>query len=144
MGGMKQLGVLVLLLAVTGCSGAASATPTPTAFDVKGSLSLRHVEAFASEGDACSGDGGYDDITAGAQVKVSDDAGKVVGLGSLASGVARKSSNWGNGGTDQCVFEFAVPDVPLGSGTIYGVEVSHRGVIQFTRDQADQVALTLG
>ena len=141
---MKKLAVLVALLLTAGCSGLPGSTPSPTAFDVKGTLTLRHVEAFAAEGDACSGDGGYSDISAGAQVKVSDNAGKVVGLGNLGAGTAHKSASWGNGGTDQCVFEFTVLGVPIGGEAIYGVEVTHRGVIQFTRDQADQVELTLG
>lgn len=119
-------------------------TPSPATFDVRGTLTLSLVRALGEEGETCAGNGGYSDIAPDAQVKVSDDAGKVIALGQLDQGITRKSSDWGYGGTNQCVFTFSVREVPAGSGSIYGVEVTHRGVTQFTRDQADQVALTLG
>ena len=143
---MKAAGSLVaLVLLVGGCAATPAATPTPTApatFDVTGTLTLSRVMLYGSDGDSCSGIEGYDDIRTGTQVKVSDDTGKIVGLGALKAGLARDSKpSWK--GTDLCVFDFEVKGIP-DSGAIYGVEVSHRGVVQFTRDQADSVSLTLG
>ena len=133
------------LLLLGGCSSVPTPTPTPTGpatFEVRGSLTLSRVMLYGEEGNECSGIDGYNDMSGGTQVKVSDSAGKVIGLGELEPGVARQT-NEGQQGTNVCVFDFTVSDVPEGDG-IFGVEVSHRGVIQFTRADADEVLLTLG
>ena len=75
------------------------------------------------------------DIAGGAQVTVYDGSGKAVALGMLDSGVAR---GW------DCVFTFSVLGVPVDAGPIYAVEVSHRGQIKFTQDEATSLSLTLG
>lgn len=88
----------------------------------------------------CWGRGGYDDIREGVNVTITDPEGKVVALGKLAKGLPviiddRASS---------CLFRFEV-EVPAGL-KFYGIEVSHRGVIQFTQDEltGKGVTLTLG
>ena len=127
---------------ITGCSAPAAATPTaPATFDVAGTMTITRVMLDGAEGDVCTGGDGYDDMKPGAQVKISDGAGKVIGLGALGPGAARDTQEWA--GTDQCVFDFTVTGIPEDSGPIYGVEVSRRGVVQFTRDQARSLALTL-
>lgn len=143
-GGMKRFLIAAGLVVLTGCAGAEAPQLTPIAFDVSGSLLLRDVEPYSAEGKACTGDGGYSDIHAGTQVKITDDAGKVVALGALGPGAATKSDGYSLGGTDRCRFEFTVAGVPIGTGTIYGVEVSHRGVIQFAQEDAAALDLTLG
>lgn len=130
--------------ALVGCStGAAASSPSPEAFDVRGMLTLNQVSDNTSKGDACTGRDGYDDIREGAQVKVSSDAGKVLGLGALKAGRAGQPLE-DTGATGTCVFGFEVSGIPAGGGAIFGVEVTHRGVIQFTRDEAGTIALTLG
>ena len=141
---MRRFGIAAASFAlVTGCSAAPAATPTaPATFDVKGTIAVTLILFDASDGDPCTTTGGYDDIRTGTQVKVSDASGKIVGLGALSSGLARDTdTSWR--GTNKCEFSFSVTGIPEG-GEIFGVEVSHRGVVQFTRNQADQVALTLG
>lgn len=75
----------------------------------------------------------------GAQVRITDADGTVIALGSLDAGIARQPFE-GVIGTSRCEFTFAVSDVPDDGG----IEVTHRGVVQFTRDQASSIALTLG
>jgi hypothetical protein len=140
---MKPMGMVFVACALTvvGCSTPPAATPPVVTFDVAGTMSISRVLFDAIDGDSCSGIDGYDDIRTGAQVKVTDSTGKVVGLGALKAGLARDTNeSWR--GTNLCVFEFTVRDIPR-EGNIFGVEVSHRGVIQFTQDQAESLALTL-
>jgi hypothetical protein len=110
-----------------------SATKSTNTFAVNGSLELSDTSGDNGDG-TCTGSGGYDDISPGAQVTIKDSAGKVVAVGSLGDGVS-------SGGA--CTFNFTVSDVPGGS-KIYAVEVSHRGDINFTRSEAEDVSLTLG
>ena len=141
---MRWTGIAVAsCVLLVGCSPQPAATPSPATFDVTGTMTISRVMLEASDGDSCTGIEGYDDIKTGAQVKVSDDAGKIIGLGALKAGLARDTNeSWR--GTNLCVFDFQVKGIPEGPGMIYGVEVSHRGVVQFTRDQADSIALKLG
>jgi hypothetical protein len=139
------------LVLVAGCGGAAktasdkpspTAKPSPTTFTVKGRIDLG--DGFTSDsgndtkGEHCEGDadGGYDDISDGAQVTVYDNAGKAVGLGALLFGQIA-------GGGTVCRFPFIVRDVPI-KGSIYSVEVTHRGKINFNRSEATSLALSLG
>lgn len=86
-------------------------------------------------GDQCSGSGGYDDIRKGASVTVYDATGKVVGTGELSgSTYAESGCTW--------YFQVSVPD----GHDFYQVEVSHRGKITVSREEAKtgKVAVTLG
>lgn len=129
---------------LAGCSSTNRApTPTPTDFDVHGTLSLSKIAIYGTDGDPCTGSGGYSDIASGAQVKVTDNSGSVVAIGSLNSGLSHQT-NSGMDGTNVCVFSFDVFNIPIRDSSIYGIEVTHRGVIQFTRDDANDISLTLG
>jgi len=82
---------------------------------------------------ACSGTGGYSDMTAGASVTVYDGSGTIVGSGALVFGVRHGST---------CEWDFGVndlPDVPF-----YQVEVSHRGKITVANADLGNVAMSLG
>ncbi|SOD72702.1 hypothetical protein SAMN05892883_2054 [Jatrophihabitans sp. GAS493] len=84
-------------------------------------------------GDECSGPGGYTDVVNGAEVTIADDTGKTLAITQLGQGEAVGST---------CVFTFAavVPEVPF-----YGVTVTHRGTVKFTKDQMQRSpTLTLG
>lgn len=120
-----------------------SASPSPSAasFVLRGSLTLEKARGVLNLDDVhCGGMGGYDDIAAGAQVKVTDAAGKTVGVGVLGGGIMS-----GSGPTRTCEFGFQVPGVRPGAG-FYGVEVAHRGVVSYPEAQiaAGWVALSLG
>lgn len=121
----------------------AVATPQPSwtstlglTMNVRGAINL-HAGQYLVAGDACFGKGGYDDLAPGAQVKVTDESGKILGVGRITQGV-------GSVGTG-CTLLFNVDNVPRG-GKFYGIEVSHRGVIQKTETQilADEVEFTIG
>jgi hypothetical protein len=120
---------LAAVLALAGCSGtpAAKPTPTPTAFTAEGSVSVQGFSETGSDDELCVALENYDDIAFGAQVVISDAAGKTVALGTLESGSFEDAGN-------QCVFPFNIPDVPLGE-KFYGVHVGNdnRGVVQYTR-----------
>ncbi len=101
---------------------------------VRGTVTLIDDKMSFRNGN-CVGRGGYDDIYAGAQVVVSDASGKTVGLGELEGGTPSNGN---------CVFSFAVKDVPRGID-FYGVTVGNRKGMRFTEaDVAQPLALSLG
>lgn len=113
-------------------------TTTAKTIVVSGTLDLTG-DVLVGGGDAttCSGWGGYDDIQPGATVVVTNPAGTTIGVGELATGKTINSEP-----PRQCQFAFRI-EVPAGLG-FYGVEVSHRGRVQFTEADAPYVKLTLG
>jgi hypothetical protein len=128
---LLEVAALVVVLGVSAVIPAI--TPAkPTTFTASGHLQF----GGGDYNDPCTGTAGYDDITQGAQVVISDAAGKTLGIGALGVGVAE-------GGT--CLFPFTVKGVKLGS-KFYGVSITHRGVVQYTYSQlkSGQAALTLG
>ncbi|MGW6503003.1 hypothetical protein [Nonomuraea angiospora] len=93
-------------------------------------------------GQLCAMGGGYSDIRAGAQVVVTDDAGKTIAVGQLEPGkiLLPRADAWG---TRSCVFPFTV-QAP-GGYRFYGIEVTHRGVVRYTAEQLRQpVEMSLG
>lgn len=74
-------------------------------------------------GDGCSGDGGYSDLDAGAQVVVADEDGTTLSTGRLSSG---EYDGLG------CVFSFALEDVPRAD--FYGLTVAgeDRGELEYS------------
>ncbi|MCP2255493.1 hypothetical protein LY13_004269 [Prauserella aidingensis] len=107
-----------------------------TTMTVSGTIALTDgVTEYTEVGD-CMGHEGYDDIGPGAQVTITGNTGTVLAAGQLGAGRQ-------DGDAYSCLFDFDVADVPTGHGP-YQVEVSHRGTIAFTEDQATGIALTLG
>ena len=106
----------LIVLAAAGSVAAAVALSAPHTFTAKGVVML-------SGTDCASIPPGYEDITKGADVTVKDPSGKVIGLGELGAG---KDLGSGIG----CAYFFSVKDVPSGLG-IYGIEVTHRGLLQY-------------
>ncbi|MEU9737202.1 hypothetical protein [Streptomyces sp. NPDC048002] len=92
--------------------------------------------AVADGAGGCQGADGYADIFEGAAVTVYDAAGTVIATGSLG-----ESSLAGG----KCSFEVNIADVPRGE-SFYQVEVSHRGTVQLTREEAEfgLLSATLG
>jgi hypothetical protein len=91
-------------------------------FTVTGDLTLSGAGG-ASDGTSCRGTGGYDDIDEGTDVVVSDAAGKTLAIGRLRAGTTKDGD---------CVFPFTVSRVPK-SEKFYGVTISHRGTLNYTR-----------
>lgn len=94
------------------------------------------------DGALCWGDGGYDDIDGGAAVTVTDQNGTVIGAGQLGPG-SYVVGNLEAGKLPKCVFGVVVPGLPT-TPTFYGITVTHRGTIQFRRDELDGFVLSLG
>ncbi|MGC4769187.1 hypothetical protein ACLQ25_09430 [Micromonospora sp. DT44] len=146
------LPALLLTAALTGCSGdskptpaaaTAKATTAPAARSIAGTLMLADADGFTWDATTgCQGSGGYDDVTPGAQVTITDAAGATVGLGKLGNGILETAA--GAATADGCKFTFTVKDVPTGKD-FYGVEVSHRGKVQYPEQQVfGALALTIG
>jgi hypothetical protein len=108
-----------------------SVSATASTFVVEGTLTL---DEPVTNDAPCFGADGYDDITEGAQVIVTDATGRTVGIGELLEG---------EGTEEGCEFQFEVDDVPSGAGP-YSVEVTHRGKIAFQESDAQSLDLTLG
>ena len=109
----------------------------PAAFTLEGTFTL--TEDVSSDGDGgCAGryDSGYDDIREGTNVTVYGADGDVVATGALG-----KSKEVGY----SCIFEVAVNDIPKGE-KFYKVEVSHRGTLQLSAEEAEngELAASLG
>jgi hypothetical protein len=147
MGGMwGQRGVVVLALLVTACGGSSGASSpptkaaTPATFTLSGTVGVQAGPTLRGQpGWPCATSGGYTDVHEGAQVVVTDRAGKTVALSRLTSGQIQ-----GDGYERRCLFKFQVPAVPAGQ-SFYGVTVADRGTQQYDEAEARAgVALTLG
>lgn len=114
----------------------------PSTFTVEVVLQVEKAMYGAAPGDPCFMSGGYSDIGAGTQVRVVDDTGRVIALGALGVGEAVDTLPDVKG-TDRCRFEATVAEVPMVD--VFGVEVAHRGVVNFKREDDPTLAeLTLG
>lgn len=118
---------------------AAAATPSAGTISVNG-----EITGYVGSGWKLNADCGYlldyDDVATGAQVRVTDPAGRVVAVSQLRAGTVREGEFVG---TRICGLPFNV-QVPAGLG-IYGIEVSHRGVVSFPESAlVGKVSLTIG
>jgi hypothetical protein len=81
--------------------------------------------------------GGYDDISAGTQVTVTDEGGTLIGTGQLTGGKLSMSG---------CRFTYRITTVP--EARFYKIEVSHRGGLTYSFDEMTnqdwKIASTLG
>ncbi|MER7131358.1 hypothetical protein [Streptosporangium saharense] len=140
---MRRTFPLVLIVLIAGCSStpAAAPSPTPVPLTVGGTMSVPGsslIGGLDSNPKPCVTTGGYSDIREGAQVVITDEASKTIALGSLEAGKPDSQN------PARCVFPFSVQNVPAGR-PFYGIEVSHRGRLQYTAEQiAMSLQLTLG
>lgn len=104
--------------------------------DIRGNLFLP-ADGVVSSGDLCIGEGGFDDIGPGTQVRIKNQDGKIIATTELEFG-----SDTGAG----CVFPFVARGVP--ESRYYTIEASHRGGLTFSKDEMKaanwEVALSLG
>lgn len=109
-----------------GKPAAVEAAPKGT-FTLTGEFVL--TDGVISDGtDGCEGSGGYDDISLGTSVTVYDAAGAVIATSFLLLSEYDEAA-----GT--CTFDVSVDDVP-GGQDFYQVEISHRGKIQLSAEEA--------
>lgn len=144
-----------VLLTLTGCEGAKpkpvvqpkpAASSSPTVFQINGSITLDLPDfVWDDDSSTCVGTGGYDDIHVGAQTVVTDAAGTTIAVGSIVDDIPQVGDLIdGTARATSCVFRFRVQDVPADKG-FYGVEVSHRGRLQYPEAEASkELTLTLG
>jgi len=113
----------------------ATTSTGPATFTLHGAFAL--TEDASDNGSGCQGTGGYDDIAEGTSVTVYGADGDVIATGHLGDS---DSPSYGT-----CTFDVSVPDVPKGE-KFYKVEVSHRGTLQLTTEEAQngEFAGTLG
>ncbi|MEX2970410.1 hypothetical protein [Streptomyces sp. C184] len=117
----------------------ASQTHKAAVFTLRGKMTLTgdHIPS-GDTGEQCTGYKGYDDISEGASVTVYDTGSKLIAKGALGAGNP-------DGVSGVCEFHVKVPDVPKGE-KFYQVEVSHRGKISATAEEAErgEFAASLG
>jgi hypothetical protein len=143
---MRLAAVAVVLLALAGCGGgdggnrAAATTTTQQTYVIGGTFTLVGTageDYLEAEGAGCFGYGGYDDVEAGLQVVVSNEANTVIGNGTLSSGEVTG---------DGCKFTFQVQSVPVAK--FYNIEVGRRGKLSYSFDEMRAaswgVSFTLG
>jgi hypothetical protein len=131
----KGPGPALLFQATTG-TGESTGSGSPSAtFTMLGTFKL--YGTLTGSGSTCRGSGGYSDIADGASVTVYDAAGKVDAVGAIT-----KPAGLGVLG---CTFSIVVPNVP-NDEKFYQIEISHRGKVTVTADDArtGRVSLTLG
>ena len=130
----KGPGPALLFQAATGGATTGSSS-SPATFTMVGTFNLYGTSSTIDG--TCRGSGGYSDIADGAAVTVYDAAGKVDAVGAIT-----KPESLGGLG---CSFSVVVSDVPNGE-KFYQVEITHRGKITVTADdaKAGRVALSLG
>jgi hypothetical protein len=103
---------------------------------VNGTLELTDIGGdgvVSTGGHGCTGSGGYSDITAGAEVVISDDQGRTLTITHLTGGT---------GLAGVCEFDFTT-SLPKGKH-YYGIEVTHRGTVKFSEKEIAAPALSLG
>jgi hypothetical protein len=138
------------IVVATGVGTYFAVSSGPAQIHVRGTLTLGILAATpsgtgatATNGESCTADQGYDDITAGATVAIGGANGQTLAVGPLSAGVLRNVDDSLGSPEGDCVFSF---DVAVAGGqSAYTVTISHRGSQTFTPQQvADGIALTLG
>jgi hypothetical protein len=126
---------VVAFVLAGGCWAYATGHIFPRGFTATGTVAVDDDSVTRSAGSVCFVSGTYPDVVAGAQVVITDAASKTVAIGALGPGRADDQHD--------CVFPFSVRGVPSGLG-FYGVEVAHRGRVQFTEaEMHGDVRMTL-
>jgi hypothetical protein len=133
-GGFLVVLAIVVIVVISTLPKGSSTPKAVTTFTARGSFVL--TDSPTDGGQVCAPTDGYSDISAGAQVIVSDSSGKTLAIGSLQNPTA---------GSGTCSYSFAVHNVPVGK-KFYGVEVSHRGSVKESENDmtSGSVALSLG
>ena len=114
-----------------------SLNPRPP-YTISGRLSLIATN-LAQAGSACTGQGSYADIQAGAPVTITDSTGGVIGVSHLGTGRRRPTGDVAAGGA--CDFEFVVGGIP--EAEVYGIRFERRGTLQYSLAEMKQQSWSL-
>ncbi|MFG2540636.1 hypothetical protein ACGFU4_35900 [Streptomyces sp. NPDC048511] len=117
--------------ATTGLPADVINTKPDGTFDLTGEFTLTEGVISDSIG-GCEGDGGYGDIGIGTSVTVYDAAGSVIATSALFISTYDEAAG-------SCTYDVSVEDVPAGED-FYQVEISHRGKIQLSAEEAQSGA----
>ncbi len=94
-------------------------------------------------GAECEGREGYDDISVGAPVTVTNESGTTIATARLSQGEIVDTYR---ASVITCEWSFAIEDVP--DAEFYDIEVSHRGTLTYSREEMEkmewEVAFELG
>lgn len=133
LGAVLGVGGTLLVGSQVSAPPAASASPSSSTMPVSGTVTLQ--DGFGAEGLPCEGKGGYNDIREGAQVVITDAKQATLAVGALGPGKRDEKQ--------RCEFAFSL-SAPAGH-EFYGIEVSHRGRLQYPADRISRpLELTLG
>lgn len=117
-------GVILAVVAIAIVAVFALRDTKPKTFNLEGNVGIVDGASRLSD-NRCAGKGGYKDLSEGASVTIGDEAGKTVATGSITG------SEYMDGA---CMLTFSIP-VP-GDLDFYQVEVSHRGVVTYSNEEA--------
>ena len=103
-------------------------------FALTGTLDLTDSGAHYRDGESCYGENGYDDVSGGTGVTVTDRAGSIIGTGKLEEGVGQGSAEDADSLLadllSSCVFSFSVDELP--KTAFYSIEVGRRGKLTYS------------
>lgn len=103
---------------------------------ITGSMTLIDSDFFGrSVGASCSGTGGYSDIKAGANVKLSDGKGNIIATSQLNAGTIERSQ--------RCLFTFSLDDVPDEDFYVIGVGGGRRGELTYSKSEMQDMDWTI-
>lgn len=132
---MRRVVPIALLAALaSGCGGS---EPAPLTISGTIAIAPRAGGWTGGAGERCETgtSGGHSDLKEGAQIVISDATAKTLAIGHLGGGA--------QDGVGGCKFSFRVTEVPVGHD-FYGVEVTHRGRLQYTAEQVTKpIEMTL-
>jgi hypothetical protein len=130
--GIAAMGLVLVACGGNGDEGA-EASPSPS-HDLGGVFTISgDSDSVLQRESQCTGTGGYDDIRNGTQVRVSDEDGELLAVGSLGEGLVSQDST---PIFTKCHFPISVSDVP--EARFYSIEVSHRGEISYSKAELEQ------
>lgn len=105
---------------------------------ITGKVGLTDIDGDWTEGEPCSGSGGYEDLREGARVTVADGGGETIAVGRVDDSKAENEFG--------CLLSFTVEDVP--SSDFYDIEVASRGGLKYSHQELEDdewdVFLTIG
>lgn len=108
--------------------------------EVRGSMRLPLAPGWKI-GDPCSHGNGYDDVTTGTQITITDASGKALSVATLAQGKVVDDAKY-PGLTKDCLIPFQTT-VPPGVGP-YGFTIGRHGTVRFDEAQLTTAELSLG
>ncbi len=150
------------LVLLAGCAGAEPEPEVPDAITVLGSITVPPVQAVDPQGNRldreaesipgggpCKASRGFDDISEGSQVTVSNASGEIIGVGRLAPGIQQSRSwtywEWFGMKAPICEFAFSF-DVPADENFyVLTLGNANRGELTYTAGELQAgIFLTLG